>query len=60
MTKKRDGSVIVVGAVAAAGVAAEAALEMIGRGEDQVGTVEVEVFGVELCGRLGRVWLGHG
>ena len=36
---------IFVGAVAAVGVAAVAALEVVGGGEDEVGAVEVEVLG---------------
>jgi hypothetical protein len=41
--------------VAAAGVAAIAALEMIGRGEDEIRPFEIIVFGFE-CGPGGAGW----
>ncbi len=45
---RAEGCSLAVGAVAAVGVAAVAALEVVGLGEDQVGTLEVEVLGGEL------------
>ena len=44
---------LLVGAVAAVGVAAIAAAEMVGGGEDEVGAFHVEVFGAQ-----GKVSLG--
>jgi hypothetical protein len=54
-----SGLGIAVGAVAAVGVAAGAALEMVGGGEDGVGAFEVEVFGLECGGFADRLfgWL---
>jgi hypothetical protein len=50
ISKADEPSRLFVGAVTAFGVAAVAALEMIGRGEDEVRALVVEVFREEFVG----------
>ncbi len=61
-----SGKRLPVGTVTAVGVAAVAALEVEGGGEDEVGTFVVEVFRSEVGGRDGGrltgcwLWCGFG